>query len=121
MAEALARAVSPPAVEIFSAGSAPTALNPYAAAVMAEIGIDMSAHRSKSVDDVPKERIGTVITLCAEEVCPVFPGPVTKLHWPFEDPAAAVGTDDEVRAVFRRVRDQIRVAVDDFFGAQRPA
>ena len=90
-------------------------VNPNALAVMREVGIDLCAHRSKSVDEIPKERIGTVITLCAEEVCPVFPGAVTRLHWPFEDPAAASGTPEEVSDAFRRVRDRIRGAVERFF------
>jgi arsenate reductase len=115
MAEGLARAVAPSDVEIFSAGSSPTRLNPFAREVMEEIGIDISSHYSKSVDDIPKERIGNAITLCAEEVCPIFPGDVRRLHWPHPDPAAATGSDEEVRESFRQVRDQIKEKVETFF------
>ena len=110
MAEGLARAVAPKGREIYSAGSAPTHLNPFAREVMQELGIDISSHRSKAIDEIPSARIGTVITLCAEEVCPVFPGNVERFHWPFEDPAAAKGSDEEVRKEFRRIRDQIRTS-----------
>ncbi len=115
MAEGLARAVAPKGREIHSAGSAPTHLNPFAREVMQELGIDISSHRSKTIDEIPSDRIGTVITLCGEEVCPVFPGNVERIHWPFEDPAAAKGSDEEVRKEFRRIRDQIRTKIQDFF------
>ena len=115
MAEGLARAVTPKDREIYSAGSAPTHLNPFAREVMQELGIDISSHRSKTIDEIPSDRIGMVITLCAEEVCPVFPGNVERFHWPFEDPAVAQGSDEEVRKEFRRIRDQIRTKIEDFF------
>jgi arsenate reductase len=115
MAEGLARAIAPEGLEIYSAGSAPSRLNPFAVDVMRELGIDISAHYSKSVDDVPAERIGTAITLCAEEVCPVFPGSVKRLAWPFEDPAATKGSDEEIRARFREIRDQIRAKIQELF------
>ena len=117
MAEGLARAIAPEGLEIYSAGSAPARVNPFALDVMRELGIDISSHRSKSVDEVPAERIGTAITLCAEEVCPVFPGNVKRLAWPLEDPAAAKGSDEEVRERFRQVRDRIRAKVQEFFEA----
>jgi arsenate reductase len=84
---------------------------------MREIGIDISEQRSKSAAEVPRERIGTVVTLCAEEVCPAFPGEVRRLHWPLEDPAAATGSVDQVLAAFRRTRDQIRTHIEDLFAA----
>lgn len=115
IAEGLARRMAPDGVEVLSAGSAPTALNPLAVEAMAEIGVDISSHRSKSVDEIDRDRIGTVITLCAEEVCPVFPGDVQRHHWPFPDPAATEGTREEKLAAFRAVRDQIREALEDFF------
>ena len=115
MAEGLARSVAPGDLEIYSAGSAPTRLNPFAREVMQELGIDISSNRSKAIEDIPSARIGTVITLCAEEVCPVFPGNVERFHWPFEDPASAEGSDEKVREEFRRVRDQIRTKIGDFF------
>jgi arsenate reductase len=123
MAEGFARAMAPAGVEVFSAGSAPGGVNPLAVAAMREAGIDISGQRSKSVDGIPPERIGVAITLCAEGVCPVFPRPVERLHWPLEDPAAAAGTQAERLAVFRRVRDQIRARVEDYFapGGSGPA
>ncbi len=115
MAEGFARAAAPKEIEIFSAGSSPARVNPYAREVMGEVGIDISSHHSKSIDEVPAERIGTVVTLCAEEVCPVFPGQVERLHWPLDDPAATAGSADEIRGHFRRIRDQIREKVEAFF------
>ena len=117
MAEGLARSVAPKGREIYSAGSAPTHLNPFVREVMQELGIEISSHRSKAIDEIPPDRIGTVITLCAEEVCPVYPGNVQRFHWPFEDPAAATGSDEEIRQEFRRVRDQIRGKIGEFFDA----
>jgi len=116
MAEGLARRLAPPGIEVFSAGSAPTRVNPNAIAVMREIGIDLGDHRSKSVEEIAPEAIGTVITLCAEEICPVSLGDARRLHWPFEDPAAVTGSADEARAAFRRVRDEIRAALERHFG-----
>lgn len=107
MAEGLLRALAPQR-EVHSAGSAPAHLNPYAVRAMAAAGVDISAHRAKSTDDVPTDRVGTVITLCAEEVCPVFPGDVVRLHWPLQDPAAATGDDEAILAAFVRVRDQLQ-------------
>jgi arsenate reductase len=116
MAEGFARGLAGPGAEIHSAGSAPTRLHPLAVRVMREAGIDISGQRAKSIEEVPRERIGTVITLCAEQACPLFPGEVERLHWPFEDPAAAAGSEEEVLAAFRRVRDQIRRRVERYFG-----
>lgn len=115
MAEGFARTMASEGVAVLSAGSSPTALNPLAVEAMKEVGIDISGHRSKSVDEIPRETIGTVVTLCAEEVCPVFGGEVARFHWPFEDPAAATGDHDERLDAFRRVRDQIRKKVEAFF------
>lgn len=115
MAEGLARTMAPPGTEIHSAGSEPGALHPLAVEAMAEIGIDLTGHRSKPIEAVPTDRVGVVVTLCAEEVCPVFPGEVERLHWPIDDPAAATGSDSERRAAFRRARDEIRERLLDFF------
>ena len=115
MAEGFARELAPSGIEILSAGSGPTAVNRFAIRVMQEAGIDISSHRAKSVAEVEPERVGTVVTLCAEETCPVFPGPIERLHWPLEDPAAATGSDEEMLRSFRRVRDQIRDAVEGYF------
>ena len=106
MAEGLARKLFGDRVRIQSAGTKPSRVNPYAIEAMAELGIDLASHSSKSVDDIDPVSVDTVITLCAEEVCPVWLGKATRLHWPFPDPAGE-GTPDEQRARFRSVRDQI--------------
>jgi arsenate reductase len=120
MAEGVARTLAPAGVGVHSAGSAPSRLNPLAVRVMAEIGIDIAAHHSKSVDDIPRHLIGTVITLCAEEVCPVFSGEVRRLHWPLPDPAAVSGDEEARLAAFREVRDAIRERVSHLFGGSQP-
>jgi arsenate reductase len=109
IAEGLARELLPDGVGVFSAGSRPGNVNPRAVECLREIGVDISHHRSKSVDEIPAERVDCVITLCAagEEDCPVFPGEVTRLHWPLPDPAAVEGDPKEIMAAFRRVRDEI--------------
>lgn len=111
MAEGLARDLFGGEAEIMSAGSRPATLNRLAVRVMDEAGIDISGQHSKSVDSLPASFIyslDAVITLCADEVCPVLPVPVEKIHWPFPDPAAANGSDSDVLAAFRHVRDAIR-------------
>ncbi len=108
MAEGLARKLAPKDIAIHSAGSAPASVHPLATQVMAELGIDLGTHSSKGVTDIPAEDIDLAITLCAEEVCPVFTHDVTKLHWPHPDPAADGTEGAVVLASFRRVRDQIR-------------
>ncbi|MCG8422833.1 MAG: arsenate reductase ArsC [Proteobacteria bacterium] len=115
MAEGLARTMAPEGVQVHSAGSEPTRVNPFAVRAMEEIGIDITSHQSTSVDDVDSAQIATVITLCAEEVCPVFPHPVHKLHWPFTDPAAVTGSDEDKLASFRAVRDQIKSKLEEYF------
>jgi protein-tyrosine-phosphatase/catechol 2,3-dioxygenase-like lactoylglutathione lyase family enzyme len=115
MAEGLTRALLGETVRVQSAGSRPSRLNPYAVEVMGEIGIDISAHRSKAVDDIDPATVGTVITTCAEAECPVFLGNVRRLHWPIADPASADPTigREEMLARFRTARDQLqgRIAV----------
>ncbi len=121
MAEGLARAMAPAGVDVYSAGSAPSYVHPMARRVMEELGMDISSHRSKSVDEIDRNRVGTVVTLCAEEVCPVFVGDVRRLYWPLEDPAASIGSDEERMAVFRRVRDEIRSRLESYFrGEEAP-
>ena len=115
MAEGLARALAPAGVTVYSAGSAPATVNPVAIQAMAELDIDLCAHTSKSVDDIPQDDIDLVITLCAEEVCPVFPREVQRLHWPLPDPAAVQGSDAEVLASFREVRDELHRRLPIFF------
>ncbi len=116
MAEGLARSMVREGVEILSAGSRPTHVNPFAIQAMAEIGIDITTHSSKSVDDLNFSNVDTVITLCADEVCPVFIGRAEKLHWPFHDPAAATGSNEEISASFRHVREQIRHQIQTWLG-----
>lgn len=107
MAEGLARARFGSRARVASAGSSPTKVHPLAIAALDEIGIDISGQRSTSVEAIDPASIGVVVTLCAEEVCPVFPGRVRRLHWPMPDPAGAAGSDAERRERFRSVRDEI--------------
>lgn len=109
MAEGLARRRLGDGFRVQSAGSSPTRVNPFAIAAMNEIGIDISAQSSKSVDTIDPATVDLVITLCAEEVCPVFLGHAVRLAWPLADPdrKGDVLTDDERLAHFRRTRDEI--------------
>jgi arsenate reductase len=111
LAEGILRAAAKDQFRVASAGSKPAGyVHPLALKAMAEIGIDLSAHTSKHMNEFLNQPVETVITVCgnADQACPVFPGQVNRHHWPFEDPAHAPGTDDEKLAVFRRVRDEIR-------------
>jgi arsenate reductase (thioredoxin) len=109
MAEALLRHLGGDRYEVASAGVAPTSVRREAIEVMGELGIDISSHRSKSVDDFVGSEFDYVVTVCdnANEQCPVFPGRTQRLHWSFDDPAAAEGDELARLAVFRRVRDEI--------------
>lgn len=110
MAEGLARHIFGDDVTVMSAGSEPAAVNPWAIEAMAGIGIDISGHHSKSVDEIDVEMIDIVVTLCAEEVCPVLPGRVRRLHWPIADPASKDASlpAEEMRQRFSTARDQIK-------------
>ena len=108
MAEGIARSLAPAGVKVSSAGSVPSKLNPLAVRALAEIGIDISGHFSKSVADIPPGDVEAVITLCAEEVCPVFLGKALRVHWGLPDPAGAGGSDDDRLRAFRDVRDELR-------------
>lgn len=110
MAEGLLRDLADDRFEVASAGVSPTQVRPEAIAVMREIGIDISQHYSKSVDDFTAQQFDYVITVCdnANEQCPIFPGNTRRIHWSFEDPAAAEGDEQARLAVFRRVRDEIQ-------------
>ncbi len=102
--------------EVASAGSNPAGyVHPMAIEVMSEAGMNISGHHSKHLDEFLERDVKTVITVCgnAEQACPVFPGQVNRYHWGFYDPAKAEGTDEEKRAVFQRVRDEIQLV----FGA----
>lgn len=114
MAEGLLRHLGGDRFQVFSAGTRPVGLNPNAVRAMAEVGIDISDHRSKPVDEFTGQQFDYVFTVCdsARESCPVFPGPGTRLHENFEDPAAALA--DQQPAVFRKVRDQIRRRLETF-------
>ena len=106
MAEGLARHLFGPSVRVQSAGSQATRVNPLAVAALAEIGVDIRNQTSKSVDTIDPSGVDLVVTLCAEEVCPVFLGRVRTLHWPLPDPASQ-GDGPDALAAFRRVRDEI--------------
>jgi arsenate reductase len=100
--------MAPASVKVSSAGSQPSKLNPLAVRVLAEMGIDISGHASKGVGDIPTDDVDAVITLCAEEVCPVWLGKATRLHWGLPDPAHAGTTDAESLVAFRDVRDELK-------------
>jgi arsenate reductase len=116
MAEAILGRLGGPAFEVHSAGTHPGRVNPLTIRALSEIGIDWADARAKSVSEYLDQPFDYVITVCdqAREACPVFPGGRVRLHWGFEDPAAAPGTDDERLAVFRRVRDEIGDQVAPF-------
>ena len=121
MAEGLLRHEAGDRFEVFSAGTKPTSVRLEAVAVMNEIGIDISGHRSKSVDEFKNQEFESVITVCdnAKESCPVFPGNTQRLHWSFEDPAAVQGSDEERQAAFRRIRDRIHGRIKVYSGEGR--
>jgi arsenate reductase len=118
MAEGLLRHEGGDRFEVFSAGTRPSQVRPEAIEVMAEIGIDISRHWSKPVDEFVGQDLDYVITVCnnAKETCPVFPGATRQLHWPFDDPAAVEGSDSVRQAAFRRIRDQIHGRIMVFLG-----
>lgn len=111
MAEGLARALLPATVEVASAGSAPGQVNALAVDALSEIGIDISAHRAKPLEEVSPDTADLIVTLCAEEVCPFVPGAVRRLHWPITDPSAAGDI-----AAFRTARDQIKARIEVLAG-----
>lgn len=116
MAEGILRASAGDLIEVVSAGSNPAGhLNVRAVETMKEIGIDITGHRSKHMSEFFNQPIHTVITVCgnADQACPMFPSQARRYHWGFDDPAHAQGTEDEIMAAFRRVRDQMRLV----FGA----
>lgn len=96
-------------------------MHPLAVKVMAEVGIDISGHRSKHLEEFLKQPVETVITVCgnADQACPVFPGQLNRYHWGFDDPAHAEGSDEEKVAVFRRVRDEIRKVFEAYAAGRR--
>ena len=116
MAEGLLRHDAGDRFEVASAGTHPSRVRPEAIAVMQEIGIDISGHRSKSVDEFAARAFDYVLTVCdnAQESCPIYPGHGNRIHRGFEDPAAVEGSDEDKLAAFRRVRDQIREFLKGF-------
>ena len=122
MAEGILRAAAGDIITVHSAGSNPVGyVHPQAIAVLAEIGIDISAHTSKHMNDFLKRNIDTVITVCgkADQACPLFPGQVHRYHWGFDDPAHATGTEEGIRNAFRRVRDQIQLVFNAYAAGLR--
>ena len=107
IAEGIARFLAPPGVKISSAGSAPASVRPQAIQVLKEIGIDASGHRSKSIDEIAAASAEGVVTLCAEEACPVFLGNAVRVHWALPDPARAAGDDAGRLEAYRAVRDEL--------------
>ena len=118
LAEGVARSLAPEGVRISSAGSVPTSVRPQAVEVLREVGIDITGQRSKSVDEVER-RVDAVITLCAEEVCPVWLESAHRLHWGLPDPAAAEGTEAEKLEAFRSVRDELLKRLRVLFSGPR--
>ncbi len=122
LAEGILRAAAGDLIDVHSAGSKPAGyVHPKAIQVMQEIGLDLSGHRSKHMNDFLAQRIDTVITVCgnADQACPMFPGQVHRHHWGFDDPAHATGTEAEILAEFRRVRDQIRLVFEAYAAGLR--
>jgi arsenate reductase len=107
MAEGLLRATYEDRYEAYSAGIKATSIDPRAVLVMKEIGIDISGHRSKAVEEIDAASVDAVVTLCAEEVCPVFLGNAVRLHWALSDPAKAPGDDEARLNAFRATRDEL--------------
>ncbi len=110
--------------DVQSAGSKPAGyVHPLAIEVMREIGIDISNHTSKHMNAFLDRQVNTVITVCgnADQVCPMFPGQVNRYHWGFDDPAHATGSEEEIRNVFRRVRDQIKLVFEAYAAGYRQA
>ncbi len=116
MAEGLLRSIGGDKVEVFSAGSTPSYVNPFAIQAMDDRGIDIRSHESKSLAQFLNTEFDYVITVCdnAAETCPVFPGKAQRIHWGFPDPAAVTGTDAEVLASFIRVRDGLEAKLIEF-------
>ena len=122
LAEGILRAAAGDLLDVQSAGSKPAGyVHPLAIQVMKEIGIDISAHRSKHMNDFLRQPVETVITVCgnADQACPTFPGQTNRHHWGFDDPACATGTEEEKLAVFRHVRDQIKLVFEAYAAGRR--
>lgn len=122
LAEGILRHAAGERLDVRSAGSNPAGyVHPLAIQVMAEIGIDISAHHSKHMDEFLQHDVETVITVCgnADQACPMFPGQLNRHHWGFDDPAHAQGSEDEKLAMFRRVRDAIKMVFEAYAEGRR--
>jgi arsenate reductase len=122
MAEGILRAAAGDILDVQSAGSKPAGyVHPLAIQALAEIGIDISAHHSKHMDEFLSQDVETVITVCgnADQACPMFPGQMNRHHWGFDDPAHATGNEEEQMAVFRRVRDEIGRVFEAYAAGRR--
>ena len=122
MAERFLRQLAGDRFEVASAGMQARGVNPLAVRAMAEAGVDLAGHSSKTLDRFLEERWDYVVTVCdsADEACPVFPRAATRLHWSFDDPSSARGTEEERLAVFRRVRDEIKARIAAWLHHQVP-
>ena len=124
LAEGILRQAAGGAFRVASAGSKPAGyVHPLAIQVMREIGIDITGHRSKHLDEFLTTPVETVITVCgnADQACPIFPGQINRHHWGFDDPAHATGTEEEKILVFRRVRDEIRRVFEAYAAGRKDA
>ena len=122
LAEGILRQAASERLDVRSAGSKPAGyVHPLAIKAMAEIGIDISGHHSKHMDEFLQQDVETVITVCgnADQACPMFPGQINRHHWGFDDPAHAQGSEDEKLAMFRRVRDQIKMVFEAYADGRR--
>lgn len=122
LAEGLLRAAAGDLLEVASAGSKPAGyVHPLSVEVMQELGIDISSHHSKHMDEFLSRNVETVITVCgnADQACPMFPGQLNRHHWGFDDPAHATGSREEQLVVFRRVRDEIRRVFEAYAQGRR--
>jgi arsenate reductase (thioredoxin) len=122
LAEGILRAAAGEVLQVQSAGSEPAGyVHPLGIQVMKEIGINISGHRSKHLNEFLQQPVETVITVCgnADQVCPIFHGQVNRHHWAFDDPGHATGTEGEILAVFRRVRDQIKMVFEAYAAGRK--
>ena len=122
LAEGILRAAAGDILNVQSAGSKPAGyVHPLAIQVMQEIGLDISSHHSKHMNDFLQQDVETVVTVCgnADQACPMFPGQLNRYHWGFYDPAHATGTDEEKLTVFRRVRDEIKMVFEAYAAGRR--
>jgi arsenate reductase len=122
LAEAIWRHEAGDRYEVQSAGTAPKSVNPLTLKVLEEIGVSTAGLRSKQVNEIDTRNIDLLITVCdhAKENCPILPGNFQRIHWPFDDPAATQGSEEEVLPVFRRVRDQIRERIKQHLASEQP-